>query len=61
MMKPSPSSSEQLAANQARRNTFNRLPEDEKEVYDQLGFREKLDAVDEGIRRYSLPVSVGFR
>ena len=30
------------------------LPEDERLLYEAIGYREKLDAVDEGIRRYAL-------
>lgn len=31
---------------------FLALPKEHKEVYEVIGYREKLDAVDEGIRRY---------
>ncbi|ORX41215.1 N2227-like protein-domain-containing protein [Kockovaella imperatae] len=40
-----------LSANHARRMAFLQLPKEDKEVYEHLGFREKLEAVDEGIRR----------
>lgn len=30
---------------------FLSLPKESKTMYEQLGFRDKLDAVDEGIRR----------
>lgn len=33
---------------------FLALPKDHKEMYEAIGYREKLDAVDEGIRRYVL-------
>lgn len=32
---------------------FLALPKDHKEIYEAIGYREKLDAVDEGIRRYA--------
>jgi carnosine N-methyltransferase len=44
----------QLSANHARRMAFLALPKDHKAVYEVIGYREKLDAVDEGIRRYVL-------
>jgi carnosine N-methyltransferase len=31
---------------------FLALPRDQRELYDAVGYREKLEAVDEGIRRY---------
>ncbi|WWC92095.1 uncharacterized protein L201_007049 [Kwoniella dendrophila CBS 6074] len=40
-----------LSANHARRMSFLSLPKESKEMYDGIGYREKLDAVDEGIRR----------
>nr|XP_018259967.1 uncharacterized protein I303_08039 [Kwoniella dejecticola CBS 10117]OBR82125.1 hypothetical protein I303_08039 [Kwoniella dejecticola CBS 10117] len=40
-----------LSANHARRMSFLSLPKDSKELYGAIGYREKLDAVDEGIRR----------
>ena len=43
---------EQLSANHARRTAFLALPKEQREVYDSVGYREKLEAVDEGIRRY---------
>ncbi|WVQ87773.1 hypothetical protein IAS59_001502 [Cryptococcus gattii] len=42
-----------LSANHARRMVFMTLPKAEKEVYELIGYREKLEAVDEGIRRNS--------
>lgn len=42
---------EQLSANHARRTAFLALPKEQREVYDSVGYREKLEAVDEGIRR----------
>ncbi|XAO22211.1 hypothetical protein I312_100978 [Cryptococcus bacillisporus CA1280] len=42
-----------LSANHARRMAFMTLPKAEKEVYELIGYREKLEAVDEGIRRNS--------
>lgn len=45
----------QLSANHSRRMSFLSLPKDQKAIYDTIGYREKLDAVDEGIRRYGLP------
>ncbi|OWT37934.1 hypothetical protein C362_04959 [Cryptococcus neoformans Bt1] len=42
-----------LSANHARRMAFITLPKAEKEVYELIGYREKLEAVDEGIRRNS--------
>nr|XP_019007992.1 uncharacterized protein I206_07160 [Kwoniella pini CBS 10737]OCF46773.1 hypothetical protein I206_07160 [Kwoniella pini CBS 10737] len=42
-----------LSANHARRMSFLSLPKESKELYDSIGYREKLDAVDEGIRRNS--------
>jgi carnosine N-methyltransferase len=41
----------QLSANHARRMAFLSLPKDQRELYEQIGFRDKLEAVDEGIRR----------
>jgi hypothetical protein len=43
---------EQLSANHARRTAFLALPKEQREIYDSVGYREKLEAVDEGIRRY---------
>ncbi|RSH82127.1 hypothetical protein EHS25_006060 [Saitozyma podzolica] len=40
-----------LSANHARRMAFLSLPKESKTLYEELGYREKLDAVDEGIRR----------
>nr|XP_019000724.1 uncharacterized protein I203_06769 [Kwoniella mangroviensis CBS 8507]OCF64185.1 hypothetical protein I203_06769 [Kwoniella mangroviensis CBS 8507] len=40
-----------LSANHARRMNFLSLDKESKEMFDGIGFREKLDAVDEGIRR----------
>jgi carnosine N-methyltransferase len=37
--------------------SFLTLPKPDKEMYDRLGFREKLDAVDEGIRRSAQRIS----
>lgn len=31
---------------------FLALPRSSRDIYEELGYREKLDAVDEGIRRY---------
>lgn len=42
---------EQLSANHARRVAFLALPKDQREIYEIVGYREKLEAVDEGIRR----------
>jgi len=42
---------EQLSANHARRTAFLALPKEQREIYDSVGYREKLEAVDEGIRR----------
>ncbi|UOH79699.1 hypothetical protein LQV05_000709 [Cryptococcus neoformans] len=42
-----------LSANHARRMAFITLPKAEKEVFELIGYREKLEAVDEGIRRNS--------
>jgi len=42
----------QLSANHARRTAFLALPKEQREIYDSVGYREKLEAVDEGIRRY---------
>lgn len=33
---------------------FLSLPKHQRDVYDQLGYRDKLEAVDEGIRRCAL-------
>jgi carnosine N-methyltransferase len=41
-----------LSANHARRTAFLALPKEQREIYDSVGYREKLEAVDEGIRRY---------
>jgi carnosine N-methyltransferase len=30
---------------------FLALPKEQKDIYDAIGYREKLEAVDEGIRR----------
>jgi carnosine N-methyltransferase len=30
---------------------FLQLPKEQRTIYETIGFREKLDAVDEGIRR----------
>jgi hypothetical protein len=46
---------EQLSANHARRTAFLALPKEQREIYDSVGYREKLEAVDEGIRRYVHP------
>ncbi|WVF68128.1 hypothetical protein IAT40_002891 [Kwoniella sp. CBS 6097] len=40
-----------LSANHARRMAFLSLPKESKEMFDGIGYRDKLDAVDEGIRR----------
>ncbi|WVQ95725.1 hypothetical protein IAU59_002824 [Kwoniella sp. CBS 9459] len=42
-----------LSANHARRMAFLSLPRESKEMFDGIGYRDKLDAVDEGIRRNS--------
>ncbi|KAK8850361.1 hypothetical protein IAR55_004279 [Kwoniella newhampshirensis] len=42
-----------LSANHARRMAFLSLPKESKEMFNLIGYREKLDAVDEGIRRNS--------
>ncbi|WVQ85832.1 hypothetical protein IAT38_008000 [Cryptococcus sp. DSM 104549] len=42
-----------LSANHSRRMNFLSLPKESKEMYTAIGYREKLDAVDEGIRRNS--------
>ncbi|KAJ9115859.1 hypothetical protein QFC22_005001 [Naganishia vaughanmartiniae] len=41
----------QLSANHARRMGFLTLPKDQRAMLVKLGYRDKLDAVDEGIRR----------
>ena len=41
----------QLSANHARRMAFLQLPKESKLMLEALGYREKLEAVDEGIRR----------
>jgi hypothetical protein len=50
--------STQLSANHARRMAFLALPKDQRDVYEAVGYREKLEAVDEGIRRYVVPCHV---
>ncbi|WRT70514.1 uncharacterized protein IL334_007512 [Kwoniella shivajii] len=40
-----------LSANHARRMNFLSLPKESKQIFNGIGYREKLDAVDEGIRR----------
>ncbi|ORY35874.1 N2227-like protein-domain-containing protein [Naematelia encephala] len=40
-----------LSANHARRMAFLQLPKEAKQMYEAIGYREKLEAVDEGIRR----------
>nr|XP_019051309.1 hypothetical protein I302_01758 [Kwoniella bestiolae CBS 10118]OCF30239.1 hypothetical protein I302_01758 [Kwoniella bestiolae CBS 10118] len=40
-----------LSANHARRMNFLSLDKESKAMFDGIGYREKLDAVDEGIRR----------
>ncbi|CAD6575410.1 MAG: hypothetical protein TREMPRED_001369 [Tremellales sp. Tagirdzhanova-0007] len=40
-----------LSANHARRMAFLSLPKEQKQLYADIGYREKLEAVDEGIRR----------
>ncbi|WWD08395.1 hypothetical protein V865_006507 [Kwoniella europaea PYCC6329] len=40
-----------LSANHARRMNFLSLDKESKDMFDGIGYREKLDAVDEGIRR----------
>jgi hypothetical protein len=42
---------DQLSANHARRMAFLSLPKEQRIVYESIGFRDKLEAVDEGIRR----------
>jgi len=42
----------QLSANHARRMAFLSLDKGDKELYEEIGFKDKLEAVDEGIRRY---------
>ncbi|WVR08449.1 hypothetical protein IAU60_005504 [Kwoniella sp. DSM 27419] len=42
-----------LSANHSRRMAFLSLPKESKEMLNGIGYREKLDAVDEGIRRNS--------
>ncbi|BEJ11480.1 hypothetical protein CspHIS471_0109020 [Cutaneotrichosporon sp. HIS471] len=39
-----------LSANHSRRMSFLALPRDSRDVFESLGYREKLEAVDEGIR-----------
>lgn len=46
-----PGAYEQLSANHARRMAFLSLPKEDQEMYEEIGFRDKLEAVDEGIRR----------
>ncbi|KAK4684760.1 carnosine N-methyltransferase, partial [Tremellales sp. Uapishka_1] len=40
-----------LSANHARRMAFLSLPKESREMFEGIGYREKLDSVDEGIRR----------
>ncbi|WOO79754.1 Carnosine N-methyltransferase [Vanrija pseudolonga] len=40
-----------LSANNARRMAFLQLPRDARSAFEKIGYRDKLDAVDEGIRR----------
>ncbi|TXT03894.1 hypothetical protein VHUM_04317 [Vanrija humicola] len=40
-----------LSANNARRMAFLQLPRDARAAFEAVGYRDKLDAVDEGIRR----------
>jgi hypothetical protein len=37
---------------------FLALPKDQRDVYEAVGYREKLEAVDEGIRLYVVPCHV---
>ena len=41
----------QLSANHDRRMAFLQLPKEERDVYERLGYLDKIEAVDEGIRR----------
>jgi hypothetical protein len=41
----------QLSANHSRRMGFLTLPKEQRAMLVKLGYRDKLDAVDEGIRR----------
>jgi hypothetical protein len=41
----------QLSANHLRRMNFLTLPKDQRDLLINVGFKDKLDAVDEGIRR----------
>ena len=41
----------QLSANHARRMNLLTLPKDQRELLVEIGYKDKLDAVDEGIRR----------
>jgi carnosine N-methyltransferase len=41
----------QLAVNHIRRMNYLTLPKAQRHVLAELGYRDKLDAVDEGIRR----------
>jgi carnosine N-methyltransferase len=41
----------QLAGNHARRMAFLALPREQRDIYEAIGYRDKLEAVDEGIRR----------
>jgi hypothetical protein len=43
--------SRQLSANHLRRMNFLTLPKDQRDLLINVGFKDKLDAVDEGIRR----------
>jgi len=40
----------QLSANNARRMAFLSLSKEDQEMYEQIGFRDKLEAVDGGMR-----------
>lgn len=42
---------DKLSANHARRMAFLSLPKEQRAMYESIGFRDKLEAVDEGIRR----------
>ena len=41
-----------LTTNHARRMAFLTLPKDSRDAYEELGYLEKIEAVDEAIRRY---------
>lgn len=47
----SPLTPSKLSVNQIRRMNFLTLPKAQRQLLVELGYRDKLDAVDEGIRR----------